>query len=321
MDLSERLAELLHDNDCAVIPGFGGFVARYRPAQMHPIEHVLKPPSKSVGFNPSLKANDGMLLNALISKGYSAEEARELITRYAEACSEKLGSDKSLIFPKLGRLVMDSGGTVRFIQDEHTNLLRSSFGLKPVQLSPVMRRVPVRSGADDLRQRKPKRIRALIAAASVVGIVATATSLYFLNDSIHQQVSGFFQNIVAKEEADLKVSLPLPDEASMRTDWTGLRALGCEVRLPLEHEATSSEPAAYTVHPGTYYVIVGAFSSEANAQRQLERASTIYRHVSAFKSNGLNQVGVYASADEGEANRILSEVRANFEPTAWLTRR
>jgi hypothetical protein len=291
---------------------------------MHPTDHLLKPPSKSVGFNPSLKATDGMLLNSLVRAGMSHADASISIERYARACDEKLRNDKFLSLASLGRLVVDSDDTVRFIQDDDTDLLRESFGLKPVQLTPVLRQVERKPRQVPEEVAKPRRIGPWIAAASFLLLVSVGASLYFFNDQVHQQVVGVFKDVFQKPHSEraVNVTVPIPDQNSFAMEWEAL----VQLRFPLEvpeplAKPETENPKLETSSSSGYFVIVGAFGSEANAQRQLDRVRAQYPESQVFRSGGLNQVGVFASDDESRANEILKDVRSSFEANAWLTKR
>ena len=65
MQLSDHIRTLLRDHDCVIIPDFGGLIAEYAPAHIHPVRHTLAPPAKHVAFNQSLTRNDGLLVDAL----------------------------------------------------------------------------------------------------------------------------------------------------------------------------------------------------------------------------------------------------------------
>ncbi|UOQ77221.1 hypothetical protein MUN84_00290 [Hymenobacter sp. 5516J-16] len=39
--LSDHIRTLLRDHDCVIIPDFGGLIADYAPAQIHPVRHTL----------------------------------------------------------------------------------------------------------------------------------------------------------------------------------------------------------------------------------------------------------------------------------------
>jgi hypothetical protein len=82
MRLDPFITDLLFDHDCVILPEFGGLVANYRSAKLNVISHVILPPSKSIGFNPSLKYNDGLLTNYISSAlGMSYKEASVLVSQ------------------------------------------------------------------------------------------------------------------------------------------------------------------------------------------------------------------------------------------------
>ena len=66
-ELAKHIASLLLENDCVIIPDFGGFIAHYMPAQVNAEEHIFLPPMRVVGFNPQLRINDGLLAQSYMS--------------------------------------------------------------------------------------------------------------------------------------------------------------------------------------------------------------------------------------------------------------
>ena len=50
MKMETYISELLYRHDCVILPGLGGFITNYRSAQIHPVSHTLRPPSKSISF-------------------------------------------------------------------------------------------------------------------------------------------------------------------------------------------------------------------------------------------------------------------------------
>ena len=62
IELAQHIETLLLENDCVIVPGFGGFVAHYSPATRVKEENIFLPPTRTIGFNPQLKLNDGVLV-------------------------------------------------------------------------------------------------------------------------------------------------------------------------------------------------------------------------------------------------------------------
>lgn len=67
IELSQHIEVLLLENDCVIVPGFGGFVAHYAPAVRVESENLFLPPTRTIGFNPQLKLNDGVLVQSYMS--------------------------------------------------------------------------------------------------------------------------------------------------------------------------------------------------------------------------------------------------------------
>ena len=65
LEVSKYIKDLLFIHDCVILPGFGGFVANYKPANIDDNLNIVSPPSKAVGFNRNLSKNDGLLINRL----------------------------------------------------------------------------------------------------------------------------------------------------------------------------------------------------------------------------------------------------------------
>lgn len=67
IELAKHIEVLLLDNDCVIVPGFGGFVTHYIPATRIAEENLFLPPTRIIGFNPSLTMNDGLLAQSYAS--------------------------------------------------------------------------------------------------------------------------------------------------------------------------------------------------------------------------------------------------------------
>jgi cell division septation protein DedD len=138
MRLDPFISDLLFDHDCVILPEFGGLVANYRSAKLNSISHVIQPPAKSIGFNPSLKYNDGLLSNYIAAAlGITYKEAAEQLMHTIAGYQQLLASEGRFSIDRIGVFYKDRFGQVQFIPEEQENFLVSSFGLKPIQLKLV----------------------------------------------------------------------------------------------------------------------------------------------------------------------------------------
>ncbi len=67
IELARHIEWLLQDNECVIVPGLGGFIAHYTPAQRVDEENRFLPPMRIIGFNPQLKLNDGLLVQSYMA--------------------------------------------------------------------------------------------------------------------------------------------------------------------------------------------------------------------------------------------------------------
>lgn len=63
-ELERHIIYLLLDNDCVIVPGFGGFMVHHMPASYDKDNGIFLPPTRTIGFNPLLTMNDSLLAMA-----------------------------------------------------------------------------------------------------------------------------------------------------------------------------------------------------------------------------------------------------------------
>jgi cell division septation protein DedD/nucleoid DNA-binding protein len=135
MRLDPFIIDLLYEHDCVIIPEFGGLVANYKSAKLNGITHVIQPPAKAIGFNPSLKYNDGLLTNYVSSVlAISYKEAAELVASTVDDFRSQLLENGRFSIDRVGVFYRDRFGQTQFIPEEQENFLLSSYGLQPIQL-------------------------------------------------------------------------------------------------------------------------------------------------------------------------------------------
>ena len=138
--LTPHISYLLYRHDCVIVPGFGGFVANYQGAKIHPTQHTFSPPCKNIAFNRSLQNNDGLLANRIAAaENISYPEANQAIAREIESWNRTLDNAKKLSLDRIGVLSFDVEKNLRFEPDTKVNYLLDAFGLSEVQSPPVKR--------------------------------------------------------------------------------------------------------------------------------------------------------------------------------------
>ncbi len=133
LNVSSYIAELLYENDCVVLPDFGGFVASYKPSSIGFGDGTVNPPSKSISFNKSLTLNDGLLINHIVKKeGLSYEETKKKVEKFAKKCNRALAENEPVVFAGVGKVSYDIENNIKFEADTE-NYLSDAYGLPTIK--------------------------------------------------------------------------------------------------------------------------------------------------------------------------------------------
>ena len=117
-ELSRHIEVLLLENDCVIVPGLGGFITHYQPATKAEAEDVFLPPCRTIGFNPLLRLNDGLLIQSYMSVySISYFEANKMIEHEVKELMSSLFEDGHVQLRGVGELQYDISGRYRFIPD------------------------------------------------------------------------------------------------------------------------------------------------------------------------------------------------------------
>lgn len=115
IELSKHIESLLLRNNCVIVPELGGFVTQYIPARFVPEEALFLPPYRSVGFNPQLTLNDGLLVQSYMqAHDTNYPETLKLIHRAVGQVKSELRHNGEFAFHGIGKLTLGMGGRYDF---------------------------------------------------------------------------------------------------------------------------------------------------------------------------------------------------------------
>ncbi len=130
MSLYNVVYQLIRNNDCVIIPGFGGFVANYSEAKVDFNIQEFYPPEKKIAFNKELSNNDGLLINHIANvDNIEWIDADNIVKSFVKDIKSELEISKHLEFGKLGKFSLTNDILV-FKPNLNLNLLDESFGLE-----------------------------------------------------------------------------------------------------------------------------------------------------------------------------------------------
>ncbi len=114
-ELARHIEILLLDNDCVIMPGFGGFVGHYQTASFDKETKRFIPPCRLLGFNPQLQMNDSLLAQAYIEAyDISYPEAMRRIEAEVEEIKQSIEINGSYALRGIGTVSKTPDGRYDF---------------------------------------------------------------------------------------------------------------------------------------------------------------------------------------------------------------
>ncbi len=139
IDIPAHIEKLLFLHDALIIPGFGGFTATRTPATTDYVGGSVAPPAKTLAFSENLTVDDGVLVADIAqTHGVPLDDARKAISEFVEKIQGLLNQREIVTLPCVGRLYRNYVHKIQFLPDS-TNFNASSYGLPPLQFSPIAR--------------------------------------------------------------------------------------------------------------------------------------------------------------------------------------
>jgi CCDC81-like HU domain protein/sporulation related protein len=332
MDISVFISDLLFEHDCVIVPGFGGFICNYRPAEIHPVLHIINPPSKSISFNVNLSSNDGLLVNYIANTGgLTFAQSQDLVSNWVSASKGLLKRNETLVLKKIGRIFSDIEGNVQFAPDDSVNYLKTSFALRPITAQPVLRgkevdyteRFVEQTKKHSTSQRSVWKIAAMVflvmGIAALIQMMRMGVELKPLGFN-EASVFSFFTHFTGNHEDSMQ---PLPVEIE-KPNVVEAPKVETPIVTPINNESPvvkKSAPVITETGHG-YYIIVGAFSENKNAESAKAQLQNRLSGTPVFsdKSGRLTRVGYAVGNDAGAAQQQLHAAQID-NPSYWLLKK
>ena len=128
--LARHIDLLLRENDCVILPGFGGFIAHTVPAYYVSEEHLYYPPSRSISFNSAITMNDGLLAQSYM-RSYQVDYARAtyMIDVAVDSLRDELDERGEVELPHIGVIKQDVYQALQFVPGASGIASPRNFGL------------------------------------------------------------------------------------------------------------------------------------------------------------------------------------------------
>ena len=119
-----------------IIPDFGGFIAHYQPARYIKEENLYLPPVRTIGFNPQLTINDGLLAQSYMQAHHTDfPDATRMIEEEVAGLKEQLYQNGCAEMHGIGVLHYNIHSTYEFHPNEDGALSPTLYGLSSFSIT------------------------------------------------------------------------------------------------------------------------------------------------------------------------------------------
>ena len=335
--VDKHISDLLYEHDCVIVPDFGGFVANYASAKIHPAQHTFTPPSKKIVFNKNLNNNDGLLANHIVkAENSNYPEALKYINHFVENANTQLRKGAKVKIDEVGTLFLDVERNIQF-EPSSNNYLLDAFGLSQFQ-SPAIKRDNIgkriekefkdRSAIPSEKKKLniKKYVALAIAAPLIFGLIWIPLKTDLLKNINYSSLNPFAHKEIRMpeiKEAPKTTTLPIVKKDTVAKTTINAAEL-VKTEQPTAVEPVKADTTAVVKENKInldykFHIVAGCFQIENNAinfvnslQQQNITASIIGKN-----NKGLFVVSCGDFATNKEAAKELENLRKS-QPNAWL---
>jgi hypothetical protein len=339
--ISIHIERLLLDNDCVVIPGFGGFVLHPCSAVYQSDVHKFCPPYKEIVFNPTLIHQDGLLPESYIQMyGMTFNQAQNALKKDVAALHNQIDKAGEIYLDKIGFLKKGDDGKVFFEPDSDSSFLGlRPYGLYAFHLPPVPRDTRDETTEVVMTQAKTKFDnvvylpvnRALIRAVGVS--VAAACLILFVSLPLKEVDRGSYSASIIPCERDIRneympsFQIDTAQIAGMEIDVEKEVVVSNELIQPvvegiIQPVVAEIPPVVQTEmqNQKIYYAIIGSFVAEKQANQFMQDIKMPeLTNMGIVINDGRVRVFAGKFDNRKEAESYIQLLRANIKlKDTWL---
>ena len=348
--MNDYIKEYLLEHGKVQVNNFGVFELIYKSAQIHPVLHTVTAPGRYVVFSENLISNAPELSKFVAAKeSITIDKANNKIEEWVQSIKETIALKKDYPLGSFGKFFSNAMGKIEFIPLLDTDISTESFGLEEstIQLKPSVKtshekKAEVKINAkpdispedtdDNKEEKKPKRggrIAFLVILFSLLLMVLGTGFTYFMYP---EMLKPYIEKLhLLKNEQknnateEIKVDEP---EATQENNIVEENTFVEETKTAEESKSNVVEPSnpsqenrkEKTFKTGSYYVIIGSFQREVNAQKFLNEKQKEYSNVLNLgkgQHSTLYMIGIGPYATEAEAETQKNNGKAGW----WILKK
>ncbi len=353
IELAKHIEVLLLENDCVIVPGLGGFIAHNQPAAYNAANHTFEPPMRTIGFNPRLVINDGLLVQSYMQT-YNTDfpDATRKIEKTVHTLKEQLYQQGQFELGRIGTLYYNMSGVYEFEPADRAFFTPCLYGLNKFSLKPLrepqdtaMLPATVPSGKERPMLPLYHWLRNAVAVAAAIllfFILSTPVENTYMDEANFASLGSFdmFDAIRDKSAAtalqiQAEETKDTHREKKVRNNINTLKPVAVKTEVVEAKTAAPKEPAkavkkadtekkkshAQANHTGRRsYIIVASLTTDADARDALKAyRENGYDEAEIVESEGRYRIALYSYANATEAYKKVRELRGKEDfKSAWV---
>ncbi len=322
LNIAATIADLLYEYNSVTLPKFGGITTFYQASYHDPVTGKITPPSNTIEFNRNLVVDDGLLIDQVAKKNnLSYAEASRQVDQFVTDLKDRLANGETVPLNRIGRFYQYNDVVQFTAADQNYNA--QSYGLPNLQAKPTIAKTvdkvkfsaPAIEPIEEASSKSPIEYGQYLQWTLIVlGAIAIAVAAYTIWSNLYSRSQG--QDIV-------EAPSPIKENKFEENNEIDTIVATPSAPIPTKNESRVANrintEAATAVNSAIKIIVVGAFDSKENAERQvlaIQKAGYVpYR----FTRSGRRCIGIqYAYSQENEFNKALSDVRRRFAKDAWV---
>ncbi|MBQ8673290.1 MAG: SPOR domain-containing protein [Bacteroides sp.] len=359
IELAQHIEILLLEHDCVIVPGLGGFVAHYTPARRVQEENLFLPPIRTIGFNPGLLLNDGLLVQSYMTvHDTDFSDATRMMELGVEELMQSLRQEGKVELPHIGSLHYSIHHTYEFHPYDNRLATPSLYGLGSFELCeltattvPPARKAAVvpMSPRHERTQRNIRFYRSRL--ANVAAIIAIVLTSFLLSIPVGNTTVGTVSQAGLSPESLMKDfekqslahTLICPTPSQELPEATVEKEAGKEEKQPASQEKrpivvkevkvkqTGTATIPVTTHadakpasaPKSYHLIVASVGTEKDARAMaLQLSGQGHDDAQAIIGDGKMRVSIASYSNATEAYTALNKLRQQEAyKNAWVLKK
>ena len=355
--LKRHIEILLLDNDCVIVPDFGGFVAHHVPARYDEEDKLFLPPMRTLGFNSQLRMNDSLLVQSYIEAyDISYPEALQRIEQETNELKRILEESGQYTLDDLGTLTVNMDGHYEFEPFKYGLLSPDVYGLADVKFhrlndqeaEPVAEALPTEPVEEKTEEEEPtpallefltsdddEKTAIQIKMSWVRNTIAIAASIlaFFLfatpianSDMGSKTMSQLQGNILYKlipKDTNVMPAQPVIRQQIVKSDAAKKadnNAKTTAVATPQPEVPVAASPKQAKDNADTYCIVVASQVKKSNAELFVEKLHKQgYPEAEVFIYNNVVRVICGTFATEAKAYSRLNQLNSKEDFfEAWV---